>query len=93
MLLSEPTILQIPYYPVLFLWENLLGDYTGRELTDPRDRLNGLSGVTEIFDYLKDEYVARFWRSDIYASLLWTTTLEPFNTDLAPRPAVYCGPS
>lgn len=76
----------------LEMWYGVLGMYTQRELSDPRDRLNGLAGVAEVYArYLKDEYVAGFWRSDLVAILTWT--LAPGTRNLQRRPADYCGPT
>ncbi|KAI0098570.1 HET-domain-containing protein [Nemania sp. FL0031] len=71
-------------------WRNMLGLYTRRALTKPRDRLLALSGVAEYFHrfWHISKYIAGLWEHQMPGCLLWYQSREP-----APRPNQYRAPS
>ncbi|KAK3399923.1 heterokaryon incompatibility protein-domain-containing protein [Sordaria brevicollis] len=74
-------------------WYTLLHLYTERELTNPRDRLNAVAALAEVFaQRLEDEYVAGFWRSDPLRALLWMQVRRS-GWDIPKRPINFCGPT
>lgn len=73
-------------------WKSVLGKYTKRFLTKPRDRLVALSGIAEQFSLLwpESDYMAGLWRHHLPGSLLWV--LRDTGAPL-PRPFKYRAPS
>ncbi|KAF2973209.1 hypothetical protein GQX73_g309 [Xylaria multiplex] len=72
-------------------WRNMLGLYTRRALTKPRDRLLAFSGVVEYFHrfWFGSRYLAGLWEHQMPGCLLWYQSRgEP-----APRPEKYRAPS
>ncbi|KAK8029171.1 hypothetical protein PG991_006227 [Apiospora marii] len=54
------------------LWSRLLLDYTGREMSDPDDRLNAITGVIEgLAGIWRDECIFGIWRSRFVEELAW----------------------
>lgn len=77
---------------LLIDWYMLVLDYSGRHLTNARDRLPAISGVARIIsERFNWTYVAGLWSHDLEAALLWWV-LEP-NESFATNPVHYNGPS
>ncbi|KAI1850296.1 hypothetical protein JX266_004154 [Neoarthrinium moseri] len=56
-------------------WHHILTDYTRRALTDPEDRLNAITGVTqELSELWSDECVFGLWKSRFIEELAWTVS-------------------
>ncbi|PNP40945.1 hypothetical protein TGAMA5MH_06811 [Trichoderma gamsii] len=70
-------------------WRNILGLYSKRTLTEPRDRLVALSGVVGYFAdfWLNSRYLAGLWEHQLPGCLLW------YITNAAVRPSKYRAPS
>lgn len=52
----------------------MVGAYTLRRLTDPRDRILAISGMAEVFSRVGlGEYLAGVWRESLPFGLLWRT--------------------
>lgn len=55
------------------LWQDILRDYTRRALTDPRDRLNAIAGVTaELSELWNDQCIFGSWKSRFTEELAWS---------------------
>ncbi|EWZ78364.1 hypothetical protein FOXG_14077 [Fusarium oxysporum f. sp. lycopersici 4287] len=53
-------------------WYDLVGKYSGRNITKPKDRMVAISAVAEAMSLiLDDQYVAGLWKRDIIRGLLW----------------------
>lgn len=73
-------------------WYMLVMDYSGRHLTNARDRLPAISGIARIIsERFGWTYVAGLWSHDLEAALLWWA-VDP-DIPLAINPARYSGPS
>ena len=77
------------YSNAIETWYRLVGVYTNRHLTDPKDRILAISGIAERYGaILNDRYLAGLWRSSLSRALYWTTS------DIkAARPTQWQGPS
>ncbi|KAK0223672.1 heterokaryon incompatibility protein-domain-containing protein [Armillaria fumosa] len=73
-------------------WDKVLGLYTKRALTKPRDRLIAMSGIAEQFYQLwsHSRYVAGLWEHQLPHSLLWSNL---GNDECRRRPDRYRAPS
>jgi len=80
----------------LRVWNDLVENYTQRNLTVPSDRILAISGLAQRCAVIHpDRYLAGLWRRSIECSLLWTrndSVLDKTPIDLA-RPAIFQGPS
>ncbi|CRK14558.1 hypothetical protein BN1723_010390 [Verticillium longisporum] len=70
---------------LLSRWAEMVGEYTKRELTFPKDRLPALSGIAaEMADALGMKYCAGLWKETLPLGLLWerqaTTGVSPYMT-------------
>jgi hypothetical protein len=63
---------------VLYMrWNSILENYSARKMTNPSDVFPALAGLAGEFNlYLKDEYVAGLWKTDLHRGLLWRV-VEP----------------
>ncbi|KAF2724024.1 HET-domain-containing protein [Polychaeton citri CBS 116435] len=58
-------------------WQKIIQDFTGRVLTEPRDRLPALAGLAAVFQkHFNDQYLAGIWRQDIGNQLLWAIWVD-----------------
>lgn len=77
-----------PPFPLAFkhYWTNLLRQYTARQLTHTRDKLNAIHGiVSKLCDQTNLHYHAGIWREYAVPCLCWHYDSEGGNTDdLAP---------
>ncbi|PBK76140.1 HET-domain-containing protein [Armillaria solidipes] len=73
-------------------WDKVLGLYTKRTLTKPRDRLIAMSGIAEQFHqfWSHSKYVAGLWVHQLPHSLLWNNL---GNDECRRRPDRYRAPS
>lgn len=57
-------------------WYNIAGNFSRRELTNPKDKLPAISGVAQKFGSLlgfrNEDYLAGIWRNTLLMGLLWT---------------------
>jgi hypothetical protein len=64
------------------LWQDLVMNFSRRELTYPSDRLPGVSGLAQLLQKRTGfEYVAGLWRETMVLDLLWRTSWEYYRTD------------
>jgi hypothetical protein len=55
------------------LWNSIVQDYTGRELSFTSDRMKAISGIaSELSSYWKDVYIAGMWKTTAVQNLAWT---------------------
>ncbi|KAF8146503.1 hypothetical protein K438DRAFT_1869296 [Mycena galopus ATCC 62051] len=75
-------------------WSRLLGQYSKRVVTKPRDRLVALGALSRQFHLLwpNSEYVARLWTHQLPQALLWYTATSSNGGDSL-RPEKYRAPS
>lgn len=60
-------------YVLYMRWYTILLDYSNRKLTKSWDIFPALQGLASEFNlYLKDEYLAGLWKSDLLRGLLWS---------------------
>jgi len=60
-------------------WRDLVGEYSGQELTFQKDTLPAISGLARLFaERLGDQYLAGVWRSDLFISLFWYHPPPPY---------------
>lgn len=80
---------------VLDSWNVILGAYTARALTKPRDRLLALSGVAEHFQrfWPESRYIGGLWEHELPRGLLWRLSGNPAKSPLRSRPSKYRAPS
>lgn len=53
-------------------WYDVIEDYTARKLTDPRDKLPAISGLSELFqEVIQSPYIAGLWVKHLLLGLLW----------------------
>ncbi|KIJ55253.1 hypothetical protein M422DRAFT_219839 [Sphaerobolus stellatus SS14] len=55
-------------------WWNCVSEYTTRNLTDPSDKLNAISGIAQLFSRswgINNQYVAGMWEANLSGDLLW----------------------
>ncbi|KIW68044.1 hypothetical protein PV04_04014 [Phialophora macrospora] len=76
---------------ILALWHRLVVDYSGRDLTEPNDKLLAIGAIARrVGDALQDDdYLAGIWKSSIPRDLFWHV---PSNTKY-PRPEDFRAPS
>jgi hypothetical protein len=56
------------------LWQDLVGNYTRRDLTYHSDRLPGIAGSAQIMQSRTGfQYIAGLWREAIILDVLWST--------------------
>jgi hypothetical protein len=74
--------------PIKHWWE-IRSSYTGRQLTNPNDKLLAISSVAqEIAPYIKGRYLAGLWESNLFADLQWSA-----HSGYTNRPKMYRAPS
>lgn len=75
------------------IWEDLVHDYSGRELSSFGDRLPALAGIAaELAAVWGDAYLAGFWRRTIVRCLGWRRTNRKFySTDYGPQKDLFEG--
>ena len=75
-------------------WRDMLGQYSRRGLTKPRDRLVALGALAKQFHLLwpESEYAAGLWTHHLPEALLWYTTSDS-NRNPSARPTNYRAPS
>jgi hypothetical protein len=62
-------------------WSEILGNYTGRSLTNANDRLPAISGVATLFSTkMNCEYFAGLWEEYLLQQLLWSCILTQTST-------------
>lgn len=72
------------------LWHGLVEEYSGRNLSDPRDKLVALEGLVERFAATSaDTCVAGLWKRHLLDDLMW----RPYPGGSYSHPAVYLSPS
>jgi hypothetical protein len=70
-------------------WQEIVEDYSSRELTHPLDKLTALSGVAEVYHKLiGSNYVAGLWESTLIHDLTWCGGHKP-----PPTPVDYIAPT
>lgn len=90
-------------------WEQVVTRYSGRELSDPNDRLLALGAIAKILfesratlfqaERKEFKYVAGLWNHQLSNQLLWFTDFnrlalpEPLISCKLPRPPIYRAPS
>lgn len=58
-------------------WEQIVQDYSGCNITFPRDRLPAISAVArQMQRALDDQYIAGLWRKNMPHGLLWKSTVH-----------------
>jgi hypothetical protein len=80
------------------LWQDVIEDYNGREITFPEDRKPALAGVaSELHKIWKDAYLAGVWRTFLVRHLVWHFLYRKerghTEPEYAASYAVYEGPS
>lgn len=79
-----------PLSTTIEAWRYVVMVYTGRLLTDPKDRILAISGLAERFNRrLQDTYLAGLWKCALPWQLLWFAN----NAELNTRPTEFQGPS
>lgn len=62
------------------LWQDIVKNYTRRELTYPSDRLPGIAGIAQIIQSRTGfQYVAGLWKESMVLDLLWSTLWDHYN--------------
>lgn len=57
-------------------WRSVVGQYSGRQITDVNDRFRALSAIAhELHSITGDNYMARLWLNNLPQSLLWRSNL------------------
>jgi len=60
------------------IWNKIVSDFSGRGLTDPRDRLPALAGIVgELQRVWKDEYIFGMWKGLLPWMLAWVSEEPP----------------
>jgi hypothetical protein len=63
------------------LWQDLVENYTRRDLTYHSDRLPGIAGSAQIMQSRTGfQYIAGLWREAIILDILWSTSWQHYNT-------------
>ncbi|ROV90976.1 hypothetical protein VSDG_07719 [Cytospora chrysosperma] len=62
-------------------WHKLVSNYCSRDLTNPRDKLTGFSGLAQIYakrlEIPTNDYLSGLWRHLLLRDLLWKRTCQP----------------
>lgn len=83
-------------------WETVVNHYTGRTLTNDRDKLPALSGLAQIYHRITgDAYLAGLWKHSIHSNLCWfhavnvepVFTGNPWRLGTGRRPRAFRAPS
>jgi hypothetical protein len=76
-----------------YSWDALVLEYSKRQLSNTKDKLNALGGLAQRFaefmEWSSDDYLAGIWRHNLTSQLLWL----PERNDILKRPAKYRAPS
>lgn len=66
------------------IWQQALGRYTARDLSDPADKLPAFAGFAEVCSRVRaDQYLAGLWRRRLIHDMMWTARPPPLS---APKP-------
>jgi Heterokaryon incompatibility protein (HET) len=55
-------------------WNAIVHEYTGRQLSEPNDKLVAISAVASVYSSLFGDYLAGIWKIDLSNQLLWYIT-------------------
>jgi hypothetical protein len=70
------------------LWNSLVVDYTGRQLTNSDDKLTAISGLASEFGRISDQqYFAGLWDYCLLDDLMWYTTMPSKSPDTYRAPS------
>lgn len=73
-------------------WEMTVALFAQREISNPRDRLQAISGVATVQGYHTGwTYLAGLWKENLSTELRWETRGQSW--EIKPRPAEYRAPS
>lgn len=62
------------------LWQDMVKNYTRRELTYPSDRLSGISGIAQIIQSRTGfQYRAGLWKEKMILDILWSVSWDYYN--------------
>jgi hypothetical protein len=62
------------------LWQDMVKNYTRRELTYPSDRLPGIAGIAQMIQSRTGfQYVAGLWKERLLLDLLWSIPWDYYN--------------
>jgi hypothetical protein len=69
------------------IWQRIIENYSGRELTHHGDRMIAISGIVrELSSYWKDTYIAGMWLNGLIQHLAWELTRNPCDNLNVPKP-------
>lgn len=79
---------------VSLAWRIMVEQYCAREMSVASDKLPGLAGVAQMFNYImQDTYVAGLWNSTLSVSLGWYLDDVIRPQEPRPRPTAYRAPT
>jgi hypothetical protein len=68
------------------IWQRIIEDYSGRELTYTSDRMIAISGIVRELSFCwKDTYIAGMWRNGLIQNLAWELVRNPGDNPTVPK--------